>query len=360
MAQSCKTPLASWQLPLVADGHSPSEKDLGHEQQEKLRPPPIPVGSSDSQLSDTSSNSQSLPPKTTTAVFARSSSIHTDYGNEKGQWNQDLAHISGHFNTPPDHCRDCHASLKCREGPNTSSSSRSLPLQYAPCSDDSPLFQFLVKWNVIMNVVLQLVTIIAAFVFGAWAIKSYAAAEKANILAKAAIEQSEWSNKLALLALCHEARFSNDVERDQAIFDTDPCSAVFQRASLEKLIDAAFPPAAGVPSPAPSATSSTEVESGLPSSTGSAPDSPISPTLPSPSLSPTRSSGSQLGTTPTTAPSPTEASSDWNIGNGRGELPEQGEMSLEKIIGVVVGSVTGFAAVAAGVSYFLYLRMSRR
>jgi hypothetical protein len=54
----------------------------------------------------------------------------------------------------------------------------------------------------IVAAVIQLISIIAAFTFGVWAIKSYDAAQRANSLAENSLRQTLAANQLALLSLC--------------------------------------------------------------------------------------------------------------------------------------------------------------
>jgi hypothetical protein len=54
----------------------------------------------------------------------------------------------------------------------------------------------------IISSVVQLISIIAAFTFGVWAIKSYNAAQRANSLTENGLRQTLTANQLALLSLC--------------------------------------------------------------------------------------------------------------------------------------------------------------
>ena len=57
-------------------------------------------------------------------------------------------------------------------------------------------------WNEIIHGLLQVIGVIAALVFGAWAIKSYETAEQANSLARTSLQQAVIANQLALLVGC--------------------------------------------------------------------------------------------------------------------------------------------------------------
>jgi hypothetical protein len=57
-------------------------------------------------------------------------------------------------------------------------------------------------WNEIVNAIIQVIAVIAALVFGAWAIKSYDEAQQANALARTGLQQTLIANQLALLAVC--------------------------------------------------------------------------------------------------------------------------------------------------------------
>ena len=57
-------------------------------------------------------------------------------------------------------------------------------------------------WNEIVNGIIQVVAVVAALVFGAWAIKSYDEAQQANTLARTGLQQTLIANQLALLAVC--------------------------------------------------------------------------------------------------------------------------------------------------------------
>jgi hypothetical protein len=57
-------------------------------------------------------------------------------------------------------------------------------------------------WGEIFGGVTQIVGLIAAFVFGVWAVKSFDAAEQANAIAAAGVNQAIIANKLALMSLC--------------------------------------------------------------------------------------------------------------------------------------------------------------
>jgi hypothetical protein len=48
----------------------------------------------------------------------------------------------------------------------------------------------------------QVVTLITAVIFGAWAIKSYSAAQHANALSQSSLQQTLIANQLTLLSLC--------------------------------------------------------------------------------------------------------------------------------------------------------------
>ena len=57
-------------------------------------------------------------------------------------------------------------------------------------------------WNEMINAIMQVVALIAALVCGAWAIKSYDTAQRANTLANMGLQQTLIANQLALLAVC--------------------------------------------------------------------------------------------------------------------------------------------------------------
>jgi hypothetical protein len=57
-------------------------------------------------------------------------------------------------------------------------------------------------WNEIVNGIIQVIAVIVALVFGAWAIKSYDSAQQANALARNGLQQTLIANQLALLAVC--------------------------------------------------------------------------------------------------------------------------------------------------------------
>jgi len=54
-----------------------------------------------------------------------------------------------------------------------------------------------------INYVIQLIAVITALIFGAWAIKSYDVTQHANQLSNFAIQQSMFANQLALLSFCN-------------------------------------------------------------------------------------------------------------------------------------------------------------
>jgi hypothetical protein len=57
-------------------------------------------------------------------------------------------------------------------------------------------------FNEIANGIMQLISVIAALIFGVWAIKSFDAALDANSLATNALQQTLIANQLALLSIC--------------------------------------------------------------------------------------------------------------------------------------------------------------
>jgi len=56
--------------------------------------------------------------------------------------------------------------------------------------------------NEVAVIALQIVSMIIAAIFGAWAIRSYDSANIANKLSEAALDQTSMANQLAILALC--------------------------------------------------------------------------------------------------------------------------------------------------------------
>ncbi|TFK22889.1 hypothetical protein FA15DRAFT_671062 [Coprinopsis marcescibilis] len=137
--------------------------------------------------------------------------------------------------------------------------------------------EFLNDWGVLINTISQSVTLIAAFVFGVWAILSYRSAELSNTLSREANNQGQHSNMVALLSLCQDASGA-----DQAALTEEHCSVIFERAIIANIVDQIFQPPPPIPSPTITDPWTTVEPSG---SSTSKPSGTSRPTQSPPSLS---------------------------------------------------------------------------
>lgn len=78
-------------------------------------------------------------------------------------------------------------------------------------------------WNEVVNGIIQLISVIAALIFGVWAVKSFGAAQEANFLAQTALQQALIANQLTLLSVCTSNFqvwiFTSPTDENR----TDPC-----------------------------------------------------------------------------------------------------------------------------------------
>ncbi|MCJ1435589.1 hypothetical protein MMC27_004963 [Xylographa pallens] len=200
-------------------------------------------------------------------------------------------------------------------------------------------------WTILKDVVtfmFQFVAVIAALVFGAWAIKSYDVQLTANDLASQSLQYAATSNQYAVQAQ-QDTDSSNENANQLALLSAQLSLLTYCEAYGDSTNNQAICDAVAAAVPLANLASALSIPLPLPS-----------PTLPSsgnPSAIPTASEP-LFSSQPTTSSPPISSPTSTPVAGGDASSPPSTDLSIGAIIGIVTGAVAiTVALITAGIGY---------